>query len=84
MVQLQQARQHKEDLRKWREYENITKALRKQLISAVEKAYTTHLEDEFSGFNKVEVKDILSYLSQTYGHITSTDLIENNRKLESN
>jgi hypothetical protein len=78
-----QAQQHKEDLHKWREYENVTKALRKQLISTVETAYITHLEDEFSGFNKVEVKDILSYLFQTYGHITSTDLIENNRKLES-
>jgi hypothetical protein len=78
-----QARQRKEDLRQWREYENVTEALRKQLISAVETAYITHLEDEFSGFNKVEVRDILNYLFQTYGHITSMDLIENNRKLES-
>jgi hypothetical protein len=78
-----QARQHKEDLCQWREYENVTKALRKQLISVVETAYITHLEDKFSGFNKVEVKDILNNLFQTYGHITSMDLIENNRKLES-
>jgi hypothetical protein len=41
------------------------------------------LEDEFSGFNKVEVKDLLNYLFQTYRHISSMDLIENNRKFES-
>jgi hypothetical protein len=78
-----QARQHKEDLRLWKEHENVTKALRKQLISVIEPAYLTHLEDEFSGFNKVEVKDLLNYLFQTYRHISSMDLIENNRKFES-
>jgi hypothetical protein len=78
-----QTRQHKEDLRKWREYENVTKALRKQLIGVIEPAYLTHFEDEYSGFNKVEVKDLINYLFQTYGHISSMDLIENNRKFES-
>jgi hypothetical protein len=55
-----QARQHKENLRLWKEYDNVTKALRKQLISVIEPAYITHLEDEFSGFNNVEVKDLLN------------------------
>jgi hypothetical protein len=79
-----QARQHKEDLRKWKEYENVTKVLRRQLIGVIEPAYLTHLEDEYSRFNKVEVKDLLNYLFQTYGHISSMDLIENNCKFESN
>jgi hypothetical protein len=78
-----QARQHKEDLRQWKEHENVTKVLCKQLISVIEPAYLTHLEDEFSSFNKVEVKELLNYLLHTYEHISSMDLIENNRKFES-
>jgi hypothetical protein len=41
------------------------------------------MEDKFSGFNKVEVKELLNDLFQTYSHISSIDLIENNCKFES-
>jgi hypothetical protein len=78
-----QTRQHKENLRIWKEHDNVTKALRKQLIGVIEPAYLSHLEDEYSGFNNVAVKDLLNYLFQNYGHISSMDLIENNRKFES-
>jgi hypothetical protein len=61
----------------------MTNALSKQLISIIEPAYLTNLEDEFSGFNKVEVKNLLNYLFQTYSHISSMNLIENNCKFES-
>jgi hypothetical protein len=37
-----QAQQHKEDLRLWKEHENVTKALCKHLISVIEPAYLTH------------------------------------------
>jgi hypothetical protein len=76
--------QRKENLWIWKEHDNVTKALRKQLIGIIELAYISHLEDEFSGFNNVVVKDLLNYLFQTYGHISSMDLIENNCKFESN
>jgi hypothetical protein len=78
-----QARKHKEGLWQWKEHENVAKALRKQLISIIEPAYLIHLVDEFSGFNK-EVKELLNYLLQTYGHIRSMDLIETNQKFKSN
>jgi hypothetical protein len=68
-----QAHQHKEDLQQWKEHENVTKALHKQLISVIEPAYLTHLEDKFSSFNKFEVKELLNYLFQTYGHISSME-----------
>jgi hypothetical protein len=55
-----QVRAHNENLRKWKEHENVTKALHKQLIDAVDPAYIAHLEDPYSGFNKVLVKDILA------------------------
>jgi hypothetical protein len=49
---------HNENLRKWKEHKNVTKALQKQLIDAIEPPYIAHLEDPYSGFNKVSVKNI--------------------------
>jgi hypothetical protein len=40
---------HKKNLQKWKEHENVMKGLCKQLIDAVEPAYIAHLEDPFSG-----------------------------------
>jgi hypothetical protein len=77
-----QVRAHNENLQKWKEHENVTKALRKQLIDAVDPAYIAHLEDPYSGFNKVPVKGILSDLLETYGKIRSTDLLANNKRFE--
>jgi hypothetical protein len=62
-----QIRTHNENLRKWKENENVTKALRKQILDAIEPAYIAHLEDPFSGFNKVAVRDILQDLFTNYG-----------------
>jgi hypothetical protein len=76
-----QVRAHNENVRKWKEHENVTKALRKQLIDTVDLAYIAHLEDPFSGFNKVMVKDILMDLFENYGKIRSTDLMANNKRL---
>jgi hypothetical protein len=75
-------RAHNESLRKWKEHENVTKALRKQLIDSVEPAYIAHLEDPFSGYNKVPVKDLLLDLFENYGKIRSTDLMANNKRME--
>jgi hypothetical protein len=77
-----QVRAHNESLRKWKEYENVTKALRKQLINAIEPAYIAHLDDLFSGFNKVPVKNILLDLFENYGKIRSTDLLANNKRFD--
>jgi hypothetical protein len=73
---------HNENLQKWKEHENVTKALRKQLIDAVELPYITHLEDPYSGFNNVLVKDILHDLFENYGKIRSTNLLANNKKFD--
>jgi hypothetical protein len=47
---------HNENLRQWKEHENVTKALRKQMIDSIDPAYIAHLDDPFSGFNKVPIK----------------------------
>jgi hypothetical protein len=77
-----QVRAHNETLCKWKEHENVTKALRKQLIDTVDPAYIAHLEDPYSGFNNVPVKDILADLLDNYGKIRSTDLLANNKRFE--
>jgi hypothetical protein len=58
------------------------KALRKLLLDAIEPAYIAHLEDPFSGYNKVPVRDILRDLFTNYGKIRSTDLMANNKRFE--
>jgi hypothetical protein len=77
-----QVRANNENLCKWKEYENVTKALWKQLIDAVDPAYIGYLDDPSSGFNKVLVKDIKLDLFKNYGKIRSTDLLANNKRLE--
>jgi hypothetical protein len=77
-----QVRAHNENLRKWKENENVSKALRKLLIDVIEPAYIAHLEDPFSGYNKVAVRDILQDLFTNYGKIHSTDLMANNKRFE--
>jgi hypothetical protein len=74
-----QVQAHNESLRQWKEHENVTKVLRKQLIDAIDPAYIAHLEDPYSGFNKVLVKAILLDLFENYGKIQSTDLQANNK-----
>jgi hypothetical protein len=64
-----QVRAHNENLQKSKEHENVTKALRKQLIDAIDPAYIAHLDDPYSAFNKVLVKDILLDLFENYGKI---------------
>jgi hypothetical protein len=56
--------------------------LRKQLIDLVETAYIAHLDDPYSGFNKVLVKDILLDLFENYGKIRSTELQANIKRFD--
>jgi hypothetical protein len=77
-----QVQAHNENVRKWKEHENVTKALHKQLIDSVDPAYIAHLEDPFTGFNKVLFKDILLDLFESYGKIRSTNLMANNKRFD--
>jgi hypothetical protein len=48
----------------------------------IELPYIAHLEDPYSGFNKVLVKDILHDLFENYRKIRSTDLLANNKTFD--
>jgi hypothetical protein len=77
-----QIQAHNENLRKWKEHEHVSKALRKQLNDAVEPTDIAHLEDPFSGFNKVPVRGLLQDLFTNYRKICSTDLLANNKRFD--
>jgi hypothetical protein len=77
-----QVQAHNENLQQWKEHKNVTKALCKQLIDSIEPAYIAHLDNPFSGFNKVLVKDILLDLFENYRKIRSTDLLANNKRFD--
>jgi hypothetical protein len=77
-----QVQAHNKNLRKWKEHKNVTKALLKQLTDSVDPAYIAHLEDPYSGFNKVPVKNMLLDLFDNYGKIQSTNLTTNNKRFD--
>jgi hypothetical protein len=62
-------RQHAENVREWREYNNIQAALRKQLLNAVEDVYVSAIKDPLTGYNNLSVHDILKHLFTSYGKI---------------
>jgi hypothetical protein len=57
-------RQHAENVREWREYNNIQAALRKQLLNAVEDVYVSAIKSPLTGYNNLSVHDILKHFSR--------------------
>jgi hypothetical protein len=51
-----------EDLHQWREYNNVTKALQKQILNAVESDFIAHLNNKFSSYNDVKINKLLDFL----------------------
>jgi hypothetical protein len=84
---------HNEDLQKWKEYNNVTKALRKQILNAVEADFIVHLEDEYSRYNNMDLnifwttyshhteKSHPLFSSRTTGHLTKSGILHNLSKL---
>jgi hypothetical protein len=75
-------RVHNKDLHKWNEYDNVTKALQKQILNTVEPDFIVHLKDEFSSYNNIKINNLLDYLFMAYGNITSTNLIKHNQTFD--
>ena len=75
-------RQHAISLREWKEYQAVHKALRKQLLEAVEPIYLRALRDGHVGFANVTVQEILQHLFAAYGIITPTELQANDARMK--
>jgi hypothetical protein len=51
----------------WREYCNVTNALKKQILLAVEETYLSPLNDEHTGYSRTTLQDMLVHLSWPMG-----------------
>jgi hypothetical protein len=74
-------RQHKENLRVWREYNVTDKALQQQLINTFKEPYIPGLCDRHTSYNNVSAMRILTHLYTTYGVITPIDIEDNDTKM---
>lgn len=63
-------------------YNNTDKALKRQLLEAVEPTYLRAKENRITGFANVTTLDLLTHLFFTYGRITPSDLEENDKKFK--
>ena len=75
-------RQHKEELRIFRQVENSDLALKSQLIDVFDETYFRGLRNRHTGFAGVSYFQMISRLYVNYGTITAVDLIENERRMD--
>ena len=72
---------HRETLRIYNECQNVGKALKKQLLEAVDDVYFRSLRSNLYGYANVTVLDLLTNLYTTYGNITPHELQENDKRI---
>ena len=72
---------HRESLRIYNECQKVGKALKKQLLEAVDDVYFRSLRSNLYGYANVTVLDLLTHLYTTYGNITPHELQENDKRM---
>jgi hypothetical protein len=70
-------RLHKENLRQWREYNNVDAALKQQLIHSVDPIYICTLQHRHTGFANVTTRQLIIHLLNSYGNILPNDIAAN-------
>ena len=81
-VMAEQVRQHKEQLRVFRQVENTELALKSQLIESFDETYFRGLRGRHTGYTNISYLRMISHLYDTYGSITAVDLIENKKRMD--
>ena len=81
-VMAEQVRQHKEQLRVFRQVENAELALKSQLIESFDETYFRGLRGRHTGYTNISYLRMISHLYDTYGSITAVDLIENEKRMD--
>jgi hypothetical protein len=75
-------RRHNERQREFREYNNVQRALKKQLATAIDGIYLEAHKDNNVGYENVSIEVLLQYLFDEYGDITPVDLRANAKRLD--
>jgi hypothetical protein len=73
-------RQHSEDLRAWKAYNNVEAALKKQLITAIPPTYLRAIKNQHSGLTNRTLREILAHLFTVYGNINPNNLRQNDTR----
>ena len=74
-------RRHTEDMRQWREFKNVSTALKNQLLSAVDDIYVCALRDRHVGYMNQSICNLLTHLFNNYCNITQLELEDNDTKM---
>ena len=75
-------REHTENMRQWREYQNVESALKKQLTNAIEPIYLRAIRNRHTGYANQTLRQILHYLFTAYGSLQPNELQLNQSKLQ--
>jgi hypothetical protein len=71
---------HKEQLRLWNEYNTVDRALKQQLIGAIEDKYLSAIRNRLTGFSTQTTREIMQHLLRHYGRITPAEINDNDAK----
>ena len=75
-------RQHKEELRVYRQVENTELALKSQIIDTFDDTYFRGLRGRHTGFFGITYLQMVAHLYDNYGIITALDIIENEKRMD--
>ena len=75
-------RQHKEELRVYRQVENTELALKSQLIDTFDDTYFRGLRGRHTGFFGITYLQMIAHLYNSYGIITALDIVENEKRMD--
>ena len=67
---------HKEALRVWRHQQAVIKQIKNQLTNAFEDKYYDEINDTYVGFNNVTIQNIITYLYDRFGKVSTLELEE--------
>ena len=74
-------RRHTEDMQQWREFKNVSTALKNQLLGAVDDIYVRAMRDHHVGYMNQSIRNLLNHLFNNYGNITQLELEDNDTKM---
>ena len=75
-------RQHKEELRVYRQVENTELALKSQLIDTFDDTYFRGLRRRHTGFCGITYLQMIAHLYHNYGIVTALNIIENEKRMD--
>lgn len=75
-------RQHDAAVALFNEYEATDKALKQQIVGAVEPMFLRTLRNKYTGYQQHSTRDILDHLYTTYANISASDLLANDTKMK--